>query len=249
MVGKRLPPRIDKICGLKLPKIKRLLDVGCGDGKYALAFQKAFGIDEFFGIDMGEEAVKMAGSSSINMSCMDLNKTGMPYQDNYFDMVFAGEIIEHLLSPDNLLIEVHRVLRSGGYFVVTTPNIANWYDRIILLVGWQPYSIPTHSVCRGVGTFMSKARDTTIRDYRYIFTTSGCGLAHIQFFTYRSLKALMKMHGFEVLNIWGISAEQFTFPINSLIRKVAIRMDSVISNLFVSLASGLVVVARVKKDE
>lgn len=244
MPDKRYPPRIERICGLGLPRMKRLLDIGGGDGKYAFAFKNAFRVEELYGVDMSVGAVRIGNAGGIKMSCTDLNHSKLPYVDSFFDIVFAGEIIEHLLSPDGLMDEVKRVLKPGGYFILTTPNIANWCDRCLLLFGWQPYSIPTHSKYRGLGTFMSKARNTMTRDHRYVFTTGGCGLPHIQFFTSKSLRALFEEYSFEVLKMWGASSDQFTFPINKVARKVLIGIDEMISPVCASLASELVVVAK-----
>lgn len=244
---KKFPPRIRKICKLPIRGISRILDVGCGDGKYVLAFKESFGAKEAYGIDIGEKAILNGSASGIIMSSVDLNQKELPYENDYFDFVFAGEIIEHLMSPDNILSEVKRVLKPDGMFAITTPNIANWYDRFLLMFGWQPYSIPTHSVYRGVGTFLSKQRNTTIRDYRYVFTTGGCGYAHIQFFTFKSIKALLEMHGFNVVKMWGVPADQFTFPVHKAVRKMLITMDMCISNTMTSLASGIVAVTRIRK--
>jgi len=53
-----------------------------------------------------------------------------PFSDNYFDTVFAGEIIEHLYNPDHLLAETYRVLKPKGIFVLTPPNLASIHNRI-----------------------------------------------------------------------------------------------------------------------
>ena len=238
------PPRVGLICEQPIRDIERLLDIGCGDGKYAVAFKESFNIKELYGIDIGGKALEVGSNLGINMSKTDLNEDRLPYDNDYFDFVFAGEIIEHLLSPDNLLAEVNRVLKDDGYFALTTPNIANWYDRMLLLFGWQPYSIPTHSVYRGVGTFLSKSRDTTIRDYRYEFTSGGRGLAHIQFFTFRSITALVKKHGFKITQVYGVPAEQFTFPINAYLRRLLLFLDKTISSNVKSLAPGIVIIAK-----
>ncbi len=55
----------------------------------------------------------------------DAERDPYPYPDQYFDLVIAGEIIEHMTyDPMHLLLESRRVLREGGAILVTTPNIA-----------------------------------------------------------------------------------------------------------------------------
>lgn len=49
------------------------------------------------------------------------------------------DVIEHLFDIDRLLFEVKRMLKPGGIAVITTSNLASWYNRLSLLFGWQPF--------------------------------------------------------------------------------------------------------------
>ncbi len=60
---------------------------------------------------------------------------GIPYPDDSFDVVSAGEVIEHIYDPDRLLAETRRVLRPGGHVVLTTPNLQAWYNRALFVAG------------------------------------------------------------------------------------------------------------------
>ena len=65
----------------------------------------------------------------------------LPFRDEAFDAVFAGELIEHLVDPRHGLAEFNRVLHGGGVLILTTPNrlrLANVVDR-----SERPYS-PDH---------------------------------------------------------------------------------------------------------
>ena len=56
----------------------------------------------------------------------DVERDPFPYPDEHFDLVIAGEIIEHLTyDPMHMLLEARRVLRDGGYLLVTTPNVGS----------------------------------------------------------------------------------------------------------------------------
>ncbi len=52
----------------------------------------------------------------------DLNQ-GIPWKDNSFENVVAGELIEHLFNPDKFMGECYRVLNKKGVFIISTPNM------------------------------------------------------------------------------------------------------------------------------
>ena len=86
---------------------RNALDVGCGQG-----FLKSLGLTKAVGTD-----IEMTPGVVVRASAEDL-----PFRDEIFDLVFAGEVLEHLDYPSLALDEWVRVLCSGGKLVVSTPN-------------------------------------------------------------------------------------------------------------------------------
>lgn len=69
----------------------------------------------------------------------DAEKDRFPYPDEYFSTVICGELIEHLFEdPMHLMGEVNRILKPGGHFVVTTPNVAALRGISAILLGYHP---------------------------------------------------------------------------------------------------------------
>jgi SAM-dependent methyltransferase len=64
--------------------------------------------------------------------------TKMAFPDDSFDLVFLGEVIEHIYDLPEAIKEVKRILKPGGYLALTTPNLASWFNRILLLFGKCP---------------------------------------------------------------------------------------------------------------
>jgi SAM-dependent methyltransferase len=62
----------------------------------------------------------------------------VPLPDHSAQLVFALEIVEHLTSPFHLMTEAHRILKSGGHFVITTPNVTRIGNIFKLLIGRSP---------------------------------------------------------------------------------------------------------------
>jgi len=158
----------------------RLLDIGCGDGSFSLLLQKFS--DEVYGVDLVEEAVQRARSQGVQTFKIDIDEKDLPFENNFFDAVLCGEVIEHLYDPDHLLDEIYRVLKPNGICIITTPNLASWHNRIVLLFGFQPY-LTEVSLKYNIGKF--KVRDNKV---------SG----HLRLFTYRALCELLEIHNFNI---------------------------------------------------
>lgn len=116
------------------------LDIGCYDGRKTELLTNLLGAKRVCGIDFLSERLEQASRRGIEAKQFDLN-AGLPihYEEQTFDFIFVGDVIEHIFSPDHLLQEIARLLRPGGYAILTTPNLASWRNRLVLLLGWQPF--------------------------------------------------------------------------------------------------------------
>ena len=116
---------------------------------------------------------------------LDIDEEKFPFDNDSFDMVYCGEIIEHLFNPDHLLDEVHRILKPGGKCIITTPNLAGWPNRLSLLLGYQPFATSVSPEHEGAGKLMLKGNEGQ--------------WGHIRVFTTRALKELLKIHSFKII--------------------------------------------------
>ncbi len=57
-----------------------------------------------------------------------------------FDVIFLGEVFEHLFQPYPTIKNLITLLNPGGYLIITTPNLANIYNRILLMFGKSLYN-------------------------------------------------------------------------------------------------------------
>lgn len=109
----------------------RLLDVGCGDGSLALELGKRLAASETWGLDLSKPALREAKCKGI-VAVLGDGDLGLPFQNSSFDLVYAGELIEHLRNQEGFLREVNRVLRPGGFLLLTTPNRQSYIKRLSL---------------------------------------------------------------------------------------------------------------------
>lgn len=108
---------------------KTLLDIGAGPGHLIGLLEERFGFTSK-AVDYTDKLMKRPGQE---VDIVDLNKEGLPYPDNSFDVVTLTEVIEHLEFNREVLREIHRVTKPGGLVVVTTPNILNINSRLRFL--------------------------------------------------------------------------------------------------------------------
>ena len=179
-----------------------LLDVGCGDGEFTLKVAAKIGTSNVFGIDVVKENVEQAKARGIACYQADLDEGRFPFEAESFDAVCANQIIEHLSKTDAFVREVYRVLRPGGYAVISTPNLAALQCLVFLLFGWQP--LPAH-VSDESTRMGSPVRWSASEDERMP------GSHHRRVFTLRALKELLQHHGFDVEG--GVASGFFPLPV------------------------------------
>ena len=98
----------------------RVLDLGCGTG-WATAEAVRAGA-EAVGADVAEAALERARAAHPELAFERVPDDGpLPFGDGSFDLVWASEVIAHVLDLATWLSEVRRVLRSGGRLALTTP--------------------------------------------------------------------------------------------------------------------------------
>lgn len=110
----------------------RVLELGCYMQITPL-LQRLCGYSEVRGAYFGKPGQtdhKTAAFPDGDFECFvdhfDAERDIFPYPDGYFDVVVAGEIIEHMIyDPLHLLLESRRVLREGGTLLVSTPNVGS----------------------------------------------------------------------------------------------------------------------------
>ncbi len=185
-----------------------LLDIGCSDGEWA-----RFWIDkgwQTYGLDLNSECVEIAKKRGVHGVAVDLNKECLPYDNDFFDLIFAGEIIEHLIDTDGFLKELHRCLKPKGHLLLTTPNLASFENRARILFGRYPVWV----------------------DYGLH------GSGHLRAYTPRVLKDQLKQNNFTILKHTGnwiplipqMFVDDLKFPLLSLTGKIfpSLAMDIII---------------------
>lgn len=159
-----------------------LLDVGCGS-KALLARHKAQD-DVYHGCDF---PANVRGNVDYYWS-LDLNTTSVAEtapNGTRYDVIFCGEVLEHLFSPDALLRDLRVLLRPSGILILSTPNLGYYVNRLLLLLGISPLYLE-NSAERKLG------RKTRLLGQNN--PTEG----HVRLFTYGAVRDLIAREGFEI---------------------------------------------------
>jgi 2-polyprenyl-3-methyl-5-hydroxy-6-metoxy-1,4-benzoquinol methylase len=123
---------------------KRVLDIGCRDGALTEFFVEG---NKVLGLDIDERALQEASKKGIETKLIDLNGDWEQLSNEKFDVVVAGEVLEHLYHPEKVAEKVSRLLNPQGKFIGSVPNAFSLKNRLRYLFGskrYTPLSDPTH---------------------------------------------------------------------------------------------------------
>ena len=176
---------------------KKILDVGCGDGKLLAPFCKN---NRCYGVDIARTPLKTASELGIATFEMNLERESLPFKDEFFDIVICGEVIEHLVNTDHLLSEINRVMPlhedREAHFVLSFPNVSQPLSWLMLLLDYPPkYSARYKS-------------------------------PHVKDFTLRTIRAALENNGFKIGKVEGTSRLARKIPrLSDQIIVVALKVD------------------------
>ena len=119
---------------------RTVLDLGCRSGAVTQHFLEG---NEVTGVDVDPSALERAAERGITPIRANAEEL-LPFADDSFDAVVAGELLEHVRDPADVVSEVRRVLRPGGTFVGSVPNAFRLQSRLLFLAGRPPEDDPTH---------------------------------------------------------------------------------------------------------
>ncbi|MBP2134433.1 SAM-dependent methyltransferase [Methanomicrobium sp. W14] len=177
----------------------KLLDCGCSNGLFSKEIADHIKTVNIYGVDFQSRATKCHKYSPVDVCNCNLNQK-MPFKDESFDVVHANQVIEHLTETDVFLEEIYRVLKPGGYAVLSTPNIGSFHNIVSLIFGYQPFS----------AHISNKVIVGNPMDPKHDMIHASPGEIHMRIFSYKGLTELMEYNGFTIEKICG--AGYYPFP-------------------------------------
>lgn len=185
-----IAPRILDL--LKQLKVKRVLDLGAGNG--ALCAQISAQGYAVVGVEYDKAGVAVAQASHPNIAFYNFgvqdNPADLLSQEQVFDAVVSTEVIEHLFSPHLLPIYAKGVLKQGGYLIVTTPY--HGYLKNLALAIFAKW------------------------DHHHTVLWHG---GHIKFWSKATLSQLLVENGFQVVGFSGVGRLPYLWKSMVLVAK------------------------------
>jgi 2-polyprenyl-3-methyl-5-hydroxy-6-metoxy-1,4-benzoquinol methylase len=179
------------------PRHAVIVDIGCGDGMATEVAARLNPGHQFVGVDWSADALRQAQPRGLALIRAGVEGPSLPLASASADVVIMSEVIEHLVDTDSALEEAFRILKPRGSLLLSTPNLAAWYNRGLLALGVQP--VFSEVSLRGV------------------FGRPGSQVAgHLHMFTRRALTGLLAARGFESIKVKGARYHDVPRPLRPL---------------------------------
>ncbi len=102
---------------------KRVLDVGCGKGRFAREFQRQEPSAEYWGLDLSAEMLRFV-TAGIHPCAGSM--TALPFANGVFEAAYATESLEHAVEIEKAVSEMCRVVKPGGRIAIIDKNADHW---------------------------------------------------------------------------------------------------------------------------
>lgn len=111
------PYVIKQLKDLKLPG-QPILDIGCGLGRYFTAFDGC----PIFGTELSTKCIEFIKNNYPNVNVQQwFAGTPLPFENNFFNLIWAGDILEHVENPQTFVKDIIRILQINGHALFSTP--------------------------------------------------------------------------------------------------------------------------------
>jgi 2-polyprenyl-3-methyl-5-hydroxy-6-metoxy-1,4-benzoquinol methylase len=153
---------------------KRVLELGAAGGHVTRALKARDNFVTAVEMDAQFEETLGAAADEVFMTNLDWLDLTKKLFGKKFDVILAGDVLEHCVHPDLVVSQFHQLLEREGRLVVSLPNVAHGDVRLSLLAGVFKYS------------------ETGLLDR-----------THLRLFTRETIKTFFESSGFVIEKIFG----------------------------------------------
>lgn len=199
---------------------RRLLDVGCGDGRF-LGLLREFGDEswELVGLELDASAVARCRATGLDVRPERVEEFAeREEQRGRYDAVIMLQLIEHVEDPALICERVRDLLEPGGVFIIETPNLGGLDHTLFKGRWWGHYHFPRHWNLFTADTLvrMLETRGFEIVRHEYLISTSSWIISH---------------HNYAKDRGWPLFAQRFFDYQNPILLGLAVIVDSLRTRL------------------
>jgi len=158
--------------------IKTALDIGCGSGNFGQTLKNIFNC-EVWGVEPNEASAHEAEKKIDKIINQSFSGDLAELSGKKFDVIFFNDVLEHLVNPEEALLNCKSMMTEEGCIIASIPNI-RWYPVILSLLRYKDFRYQVAGV-------MDKT--------------------HLRFFTAKSMRRLFQDTGYKVITIEGINKD------------------------------------------
>jgi SAM-dependent methyltransferase len=105
----------------------KILDLGCGEGASLNYFKGINNFIDWYGVDI-ENSPEVNNRVDTNERFITFDGINIPFPDEYFDLIYCHQVLEHVRFPAALIKEVCRVMKKQGYFLGSTSHLEPFHS-------------------------------------------------------------------------------------------------------------------------
>jgi 2-polyprenyl-3-methyl-5-hydroxy-6-metoxy-1,4-benzoquinol methylase len=207
---------------LEKNKQANVVDIGCGGGEFTVLYQNKIDTKNILGVDGVPDKLKLVRKRGIPKTlCFDLEQK-WKLKSNAFDAVVSNQVFEHIANLDNFISETYRILKPGGYAVISTENLSSWHNIGALILGYQDFS---HQLIKKVHTGNPMALHNSQKTGTWSNEESkgidDSDFPHVKIVTYRSFRQVFEAYGLEYQRGYGSGY----YPLPPFLANIVSRFD------------------------
>lgn len=152
----------------------KILEIGCGCGATLAHLKGKYPNASTYGVEIVPKVADIAKFVS-DVICADIEKIDFPWEENFFDYIIMGDVLEHLHEPSIVLKKLRKHLKKGGHIIVSMPNMKHYSVMLPLLINDQ-----------------------------FSYTDAGIlDTTHLKMYTYTEIYRLLYSSGYEIEEVLG----------------------------------------------
>lgn len=172
--------------------VGKTLDVGCGKKPY----ERLFNSTQYIGLEYDTPENRESKNADFFY-----DGNSFPFPDKYFDSVVCNQVLEHVFTPDQFVLEISRILKAGGALLLTVPFIWDEHEQPFDYARYSSFGLKSLLNRNGFDVIEQRK---TLTDVRVIFQLMNAYLYKITNTKNRYLNLIAAMFLMSPINIMGV---------------------------------------------